>query len=134
MPNKKTVITTNSTPHSVKEVPLTALTFEELWGAYPKFDPCSGHYEDQCAARLGVSLLGCGIKGISFKGARCSVDHPGHMLRAAEVADWLHRRPFAGCPAAASFTPKTWDADIKGRTGIVFFDGYGPAARCSHRR
>jgi hypothetical protein len=124
MPNKKTIVRTNSTPNSTKEVLLKALIFQELWDAYPKFDPCNGHYRDQCAARLGEALRGCGIEGLSFKGARCGVDHPSHMLRAAEVAEWLHRRPFAGCPQAASLTPKTWDSDIKGQTGIVFFDGY----------
>jgi hypothetical protein len=124
MPNKKTVVRTNPTQGSIKEVTLTALTFAQLWDAYPKFDPCSGHYKDQCAARLGESLRGCGIEGLSFKGARCTVDHPGHMLRAAEVSDWLHRRPFAGCPAPSSLNAKTWDKDISGSTGIIFFSGY----------
>jgi hypothetical protein len=124
MPNNRIVVRTNSTPGSVKQVMLTALTFEQLWDSYPKFDPCSGHYKDQCAARMGEALRGCGIEGLSFKGAKCNVDHPGHMLRAAEVADWLHRRPFAGCPVAIALTPKTWDSDIRGKTGIIFFDGY----------
>jgi Type VI secretion system (T6SS), amidase effector protein 4 len=124
MPNKKTVIRTNPTLNSTKDVSLNALTFEALWSAYPKFDPCQGHYQDQCAARLGVALRGCGIEGLSFRGARCNADDPGHMLRAAEVAEWLHRRPFAGCPEAVSLMPGRWDTDAKGRTGIVFFDGY----------
>jgi hypothetical protein len=124
MPNKKTHVKTNSTPGSIKEVPLQAISFQELWGAYPHSDPCSGPYRDQCAARIGESLKGCGIEGLSFKGARCHADHPGHMLRAAEVAEWLHKRPFAGCPAPTSLTAKTWDKDIAGSTGIIFFDGY----------
>jgi hypothetical protein len=35
MPNKSTLVRTNSTPNSVKEVLLNAVTFEELWAAYP---------------------------------------------------------------------------------------------------
>lgn len=124
MPNKKTLVRTNSTPGSTKEVVLTALTFQQLWDAYPKFDPCSGQYKDQCAARMGEALRVCGIEGLSFKGARCNVDHPRHMLRAAELADWLHMRPFAGCPVATSLNPKTWDTDISGATGVIFFSGY----------
>jgi len=122
--HKKTVVQTNSKQNSIMEVPLKPLTFDEIWDAYPKFDPCSGGYTDQCAARIGESLRGCGVEGLSFKGARCHVDHPGHMLRAAEVAEWLHRRPFAGCPEALSVKPKTWEKEIHGKTGIIFFDGY----------
>ncbi|WP_233806790.1 T6SS effector amidase Tae4 family protein [Paraburkholderia sp. HP33-1] len=124
MPNKRTHVHTNPTQGSVKKVALQALTFDQLWSAYPKSDPCSGPYRDQCAARIGEALRGCGIEGLSFKGARCHVDHPKHMLRAAEVADWLHKIPFAGCPAARSLSAKTWDTDIHGTTGIIFFNGY----------
>ncbi|WP_084162813.1 T6SS effector amidase Tae4 family protein [Paraburkholderia bannensis] len=124
MPNKKTVIQTNSTRNSVVTVTLEALTFEQLWAAYPALDPCSGPYRDQCAARIGEMFRLCGIEGKSFSGARCHADHPGHMLRAAEVAAWLQRRPFAGCPSAASVRPRTWEKDIRGKTGIIFFSGY----------
>jgi hypothetical protein len=124
MPNKKTVIQTNPTRGSVVTVQLDSLTFEQLWAAYPAFDPCSGPYRDQCAARIGEMFRVCGIEGKSFKGVRCDADHPGHMLRAAEVAAWLQRRPFAGCPVASSIRPKSWEKEIRGKTGIVFFSGY----------
>jgi hypothetical protein len=61
MPNKKTVVRTNSTPNSIKEVPLKAVTFAELWAAYPKEtalckDPATGKaaFSDECAIRTGV--------------------------------------------------------------------------------
>jgi hypothetical protein len=34
MPNQKTIVRTNSTPNSIKEVSLKALTFKELWDNY----------------------------------------------------------------------------------------------------
>jgi hypothetical protein len=46
------------------------------------------------------------------------------MLRAKQVAEWLHRRPFAGCPPAEAVTGKNWQDKVKGRTGIIFFGSY----------
>ena len=39
MPNKPTVVRTNSTPGSIKVVELKVLTFQELWDNYPSGDP-----------------------------------------------------------------------------------------------
>ncbi len=124
MPNAAIKVKTNSTPNSVKQVQLKVIKFEELWEAYPWGKPCTGPYEDQCAARLGVCLYKNGVEGKSFYGARCSVDHPSHMLRAAEVAAWLQRIPFAGCPRPVNITGENWEETVKNKTGIIFFNGY----------
>ncbi|MFL9862794.1 T6SS effector amidase Tae4 family protein [Paraburkholderia fungorum] len=46
------------------------------------------------------------------------------MSRAKEVAEWLNRRPFAGCPVAETVTGRDWQTHVKGRTGIIFFGSY----------
>lgn len=40
MPNKPTVVRTNSTPGSVKIVELKVVTFAEFWMTYPQSEPC----------------------------------------------------------------------------------------------
>ncbi|WP_233872428.1 T6SS effector amidase Tae4 family protein [Paraburkholderia adhaesiva] len=132
MPNKKTHVQTNSTKGSIKEVILKAVTFAELWAAYPHSDPCidpatgKKAFEDECAIRLGTCLYGVGITNNSFKGETCWFHgHPrSHMLRAKEVAEWLHSQPFAGCQKPETITGSDWVDKIKGRTGIVFFGSY----------
>lgn len=132
MPNKKTVVRTNSTPGSIKEVHLKAVSFSELWDAYPKSAPCidlstgKPAFEDECAIRLGACLAATGITNNSFKGARCWFHGhpPSHMLRAKEVAEWLGLQPFAGCPSPETVTGRDWEAKVKGRTGILFFGSY----------
>jgi hypothetical protein len=69
MPNGKTVVSTNSTPNSVKDVALTALTFQDLWDNYvtgnPYDDP-SGQYKNQCAIRMSATFHSVGIEMKSF--------------------------------------------------------------------
>jgi hypothetical protein len=44
VPNKKTHVQTNTTKDSVKEVALQALTFNQLWAAYPKIVFFNGYW------------------------------------------------------------------------------------------
>ena len=79
MPNKKTVVQTNDTPRSVKEVPLKAVTFAELWANYPSGNPYDNPaYKNQCAIRLSVTLhrVGIGMKSFSSR----LVQHPVNSL------------------------------------------------------
>ncbi len=137
MPNKKTTVRTNSTPESVKEVPLKAVTFEELWDNYPSGDPYdNSDYPDQCAIRMSITLHRVGVEMKSFstkliKSAR-GKDSIGRIIldgmatatRADELADWLKHQPFAGCPKPESATGPDWKDKVKGRTGIIAFKDY----------
>ncbi len=68
MPNKRTVIETNATPNSVKEIKLRTLTFNELWENYPSGNPYDNPaYPDQCAIRLSVAFHRVGISGYEIK-------------------------------------------------------------------
>ncbi|PCE23449.1 hypothetical protein BWP39_27610 [Paraburkholderia acidicola] len=132
MPNKKTIVRTNSTPNSIKEVSLKAVTFAELWAAYPHSDPCidpstgKPAFEDQCAIRLGTCLAGTGITNKSFKGEKCWFHGhpPSHVLRAKEMVVWFQRRPFVGCPSPRIITGTGWQDSVKGKTGVIFFGSY----------
>lgn len=134
MPNAKTVVRTNSTPNSIKEVQLKALTFKELWSAYPDkedpfVDPQTGkvpaYADNQCAIRLSITLHNVGVEMKSFRGGgQIRIDGKRTALRAQEMADWLRLRPFAGLPAPVEISGPDWANKIKGRTGIVFFSGY----------
>lgn len=73
-----------------------AFTFDSLWEAYPQdYAPCRSadgtpHFENQCAIRLGISLLEGGADLGGFRGVRCWHGHGGrHTLRGEEFAAWL---------------------------------------------
>lgn len=133
MPNKKITLRTNATSNSSLRVQLKTVPFSTLWAAYPQtsplcIDPATGEaaFPDECAIRLGSCLATAGITNNSFKGARCwyKGHSRAHLLRAEEVANWLQRRPFAGCPKPLDITGKDWVSKIKHKTGIVFFRDY----------
>jgi hypothetical protein len=142
MPNKRTIVTTNRTPGSIKEVTLTALTFQQLWNAYPDkedpfVDPHTGkvptYADNQCAIRLSITLHILGVEMKSFRGeGQIRIDGKRTALRAREMADWLKLRPFAGLPAPLDITGSDWQNRIKGRTGIVFFSAYWARATDSN--
>lgn len=134
MPNKRTVVRTNSTPGSIKVVELKMLTFQELWDAYPDkedpfLDPKTGkkppYADNQCAIRLSITMHNVGVEMKSFRGeGQIRIDGKRTALRAREMADWLRLRPFAGLPSPVDITGPNWQDRIKGRTGIVYFSGY----------
>ncbi len=137
MPNKKTVVRTNTTPNSIKEVPLKALTFQELWGAYPSGDPYDNSaYRDQCAIRMSVTFHRVGIEMKSFSQklvkpmsgrptiGRILLDGKATATRADELGEWLQLRPIAGLPPAEDITGPDWGSKVKGRTGIIQFSRY----------
>jgi Type VI secretion system (T6SS), amidase effector protein 4 len=134
MPNRKIAIHTNNSPGSIKEVQLKALTFQELWSAYPdKEDPfrdsktgeVPAYADNQCAIRLSITLHHVGVEMKSFRGeGQIRIDDKRTALRAKEMAQWLKLKPFAGLPEPIDITEFNWQDKIKGRTGIVFFSGY----------
>ncbi|MGT2475569.1 type VI secretion system amidase effector protein Tae4 [Paraburkholderia terrae] len=139
MPNKKTVVRTNTTPNSIKEVQLKALTFDELWNSYVTGDPYddpTGQYSNQCAIRMSATFHRVGIEMRSFSQklvgpmpgkptlGRIILEGKPTATRAYELAEWLKLRPIAGLPSPENVTGPDWQSKVKGRTGIIFFFGY----------
>ena len=139
MPNRKTVVRTNSTSNSVKEVPLKVLTFQELWNNYITGDPYddpNGQYRNQCAIRMSATFHRVGIEMKSFSQklvkpmpgkptlGRILLDGKSTATRAYELAEWLKLRPIAGLPPPEHVTGSDWQSKVKGRAGIIFFYGY----------
>jgi hypothetical protein len=137
MPNKKTVVRTNNTPGSIKEVQLKAVTFAELWANYPSGNPYDNPaYKNQCAIRMSVTLhrVGIGMKSFSSRLVRPSsgqatigritLEGKPTATRADEMGQWLRLQPFAGLPEAEDVTGPDWQEKVKGRTGIIQFSRY----------
>ncbi|MBR8330384.1 type VI secretion system amidase effector protein Tae4 [Burkholderia ambifaria] len=139
MPNPPTNVRTNNTPLSEKTVPLKALTFQQLWRAYPTKDPYddpTGEYENQCAIRMSVTFHTAGsdmksfsqkvLKPMPGKGTlgRLLLNGKATATRAYELAEWLKLRPFLGLGKPENVTGPDWQDKIRGRTGIIYFFGY----------
>ncbi|MFM0284500.1 type VI secretion system amidase effector protein Tae4 [Paraburkholderia sediminicola] len=137
MPNKPTVVRTNSIPGSVKVVELKVLTFQELWDNYTTGNPYDNPaYKDQCAIRMSVTLHRVGIEMKSFSEkllkplsgqksiGRIMLDGKATATRADELGEWLNLRPIAGLPKAENITGADWETKVQGRTGIILFSRY----------
>ncbi|MDP9650427.1 type VI secretion system amidase effector protein Tae4 [Paraburkholderia caledonica] len=139
MPNRKTIIRTNATPNSIKEVQLKTVTFQELWDNYVTGDPYSdpnGQYKNQCAVRMSATFHTVGIEMKSFSQklvkpmpgkpvlGRILLDGQATATRAYELAEWLKLQPFAGIRPPGDITGPAWRNNVAGRTGIIFFYGY----------
>ncbi|MFM0591463.1 type VI secretion system amidase effector protein Tae4 [Paraburkholderia dilworthii] len=137
MPNKMTVVKTNTTQDSIKEVPLKAITFDELWNNYPSGNPYADPaYTNQCAIRLSVTFHRVGIAMKSFSAKRIKpmsgaptigrviLEGNATATRAEELGEWLQLQPFAGLPRAENITGRDWESKVKGRRGIIQFARY----------
>lgn len=100
------------------ERPITAfglrLQFDRLWSSYPPMQmPCDGGYDNQCAIRLSIALMGAGFSFAGYTEPRC---RHGHARGAESLAQFLTRsaRPERFAPAVAQ-------SRVSGRTGILFF-------------
>ncbi|MBT2792201.1 type VI secretion system amidase effector protein Tae4 [Paraburkholderia strydomiana] len=139
MPNRKTIVRTNATPNSIKEVQLKTVTFQELWDNYVTGDPYSdpsGQYKNQCAVRMSATFHTVGIEMKSFSQklvkpmpgkpvlGRILLDGQATATRAYELAEWLKLQPFAGIRSPEDITGPAWRNNVAGRTGIIFFYGY----------
>lgn len=137
MPNRPTVVRTNSTPNSVKVVQLQVVTFQDLWDNYPSGNPYDNPaYTNQCAIRMSITFhrVGIGMKSFSSKLVRPSsgqatigriiLDGKPTATRADELGQWLKLQPFAGLPNAEEITGPNWGSKVTGRTGIIQFSRY----------
>ena len=108
------------------------VTFKQLWNSYPSDDsPCrtsgKSNFSNQCAIRVGVALVGSGVKTTDLPGVKHCWHHPksdGHVLRAQELAAGLARKRISGIGTGKTLTAKDFKSRIAGKTGIIFFKDY----------
>lgn len=107
--------------------------FDELWKNHPgTYKPCNGAlFQNQCAIRMSQALYDSNVDLLSFKGVKCWEKHKDgfrHILRAQELADWLHIHPeiFGNrVKLERKKYPKMNDKSFKHK-GIIFIkDGWG---------
>lgn len=130
-----TKVTTNSIKGSIMNITIKKVSFKELWNAYPSkstehINPKTNkdEFNNHCAINVSEALYKNDIKLKSFRGAKCWHKCPSgkniHVIRAQELADWLKKRPFAGCPKPLILTGASYEDAIEGKTGIIFFKDY----------
>ncbi|ASL72821.1 type VI secretion system amidase effector protein Tae4 [Ralstonia pseudosolanacearum] len=141
---QKAQVRTNTTKDSVCRIDVPAVKFADLWANYvtgdPYRDPKTGTvppgFGNQCAIRMSATLHQVGIEMKSFTPANVTVK-PGSQfgrilldgkytaVRANQMGAWLSKQPFCGLPQKPeNITGKDWESKVKGRTGIIMFDGY----------
>lgn len=131
----RTEIITNNIKGSILEITLHRVSFKELWDKYPseKINHINtktkkDEFINHCAINISETLYQNGIKLKSFEGVKCYHKCPTgkniHVIRAQELADWLKKRPFAGCPKPLELKGNEFREKLNNRTGIIFFKDY----------
>jgi hypothetical protein len=88
--------------------------FQSVWSSYPSAQmPCDGPYDNQCAIRMSIALVGAGF---SFGGYTEPCCKHGHARGAESLAPFLSRSARPERLASASA-----EAAVAGRTGAVIF-------------
>ena len=112
------------------------IQFQKFWESYPTIQgdkaPCKTNgkknFEDQCAIRLGAALAKNWVKTTNLvpKGRHCWKHEAveGHVLAAEELANGLARFPIGGIQKKIDIDPSTFQKDIAGKRGIIFFKDF----------
>lgn len=138
-------VKTNTTKDSICSINVQAVTFSSLWDNYvtgqPYTDSKTGDvpagFDNQCAIRMSATLHKVGVEMKSFSQStvkpaqgsttigRILLNGKATSTRANEMASWLSQQPFCGLPKKPEdLTGQDWESKVRGRTGIISFDGY----------
>lgn len=79
--------------------------------------------------RVGVEMKSYSPAYVTVKPGnvfgRILLDGKYASTRADQLGSWLSRQPFCGLPPKPeNITGRDWESKVKGRTGIIMFDGY----------
>ena len=112
------------------------LVFKQLWNYFPKKSEIQGKcrnkqpdsskpFKDYCAILMSEALIRSGVSTTGAKVKKCW-SHQGmkHILLAEEMALWLDRSNIGGLGKLEKIDSNTFQEDLKGRTGIIFFKDY----------
>ena len=117
------------------------MNFNTIWNNFPdksvmkascqnKQPKGSTPFGNYCAILLSDALIKSGISTQGAKVKKCW-SHSGmkHILLAEEMANWLRTSHFTWLGKLEKIDPKSFQEDLKGRTGIIFFKDYWQRGR-----
>jgi len=112
------------------------IKFDTLWNNFPdkasmksrcqnKQSTGSKPFGNYCAIMLSDTLIKSGVSTVDAKVKKCW-SHSGmkHILLAEEMAGWLKKTNFSWLGKLEKVNPKTFQEELDGRTGIIFFKDY----------
>lgn len=110
--------------------------FKKLWSNYPNKESikktCTNKqkdsnkpFSDYCAIMLSDCLIKSGVDISSYSAKKCW-SHQGkkHILLAEELANALAKKPPAGFSPMKKIQPGSFQSDLSGKTGVIFFKDY----------
>ncbi|MFC4258560.1 type VI secretion system amidase effector protein Tae4 [Marinobacter lacisalsi] len=112
------------------------LEFSKLWSDFPEKSVIKAKCQNQqasssrpfgnyCAILLSEALIRSGLSTNNIPGNKCwSHDGMEHVLLAEDLAQWLSKASIKGLGQKEQIDPATFQDDLEGRTGIVFFKDY----------
>jgi hypothetical protein len=113
------------------------LKFNKLWEDFPESNvmkaicqnkqssTSSRPFGNYCAILLSDTLIRSGVSTNTAKVKKCW-SHTGmkHILLAEEMANWLNTANIGGMKKVEKIRPASFQQDLAGRTGIIFFKDY----------
>ncbi|MDE8601442.1 type VI secretion system amidase effector protein Tae4 [Marinomonas sp. RSW2] len=113
------------------------LKFNQLWNDFPEKNimrarcqnkqssTSSSPFGNYCAIMLSDALIKSGVSTNSAKVKKCWSHQGGkHILLAEEMAKWLNTANIGGINRVEKISPTSFQKDLDGRTGIIFFKDY----------
>lgn len=110
--------------------------FKEIWNNFPETDlikarcqnkqaTMSSPFGNYCAIMLSDALIQSGVSTVSASVKKCW-GHSGmkHILLAEEMANWLNKAHFSWLGKVQKVSPDSFQDDLDGKTGIIFFKDY----------
>ncbi len=112
------------------------IKFNVLWKNFPekssirakcqnRQETSSSPFGNYCAINLSEALIQSGVS-TAGAGAKKCWGHPGlkHILLAEEMAIWLKKSNFSWLGNLQKIDPNSFQDDLDGKTGIIFFKNY----------
>ncbi|WP_417552726.1 type VI secretion system amidase effector protein Tae4 [Marinomonas fungiae] len=82
-------------------------------------------FGNYCAINLSDALIKSGVSTASAKVKKCwGYEGMKHILLAEEMADWLNQSGMSWLGKVEKINPSTFQDDLDGRTGVIFFKDY----------
>ncbi|WP_020409578.1 type VI secretion system amidase effector protein Tae4 [Hahella ganghwensis] len=112
------------------------MKFETLWKNFPQKENIKARctnkqkdsnepFSDYCAIMLSECFIRSGVDLSLFKAKRCwPHDGKKHILLAEEFAEAMKNHTPPGFSLMKKIQPGSFQRDLKGKTGVIFFKDY----------